>query len=66
MAHRDYESMGSIYVKHYDDRIVIESHGEFIGGVNEKILSLILQLQEINSFVRPCNDYVMFKEQGRE
>lgn len=36
MAHRDYESMGSIYVKHYDDRIVIESPGGFIGGVNEK------------------------------
>lgn len=33
MSHRDYESPGAIYVKHYPDRIVIENPGGFIDGI---------------------------------
>ena len=33
LAHRDYENMASVYVKHYPDKIVIENPGGFIGGV---------------------------------
>lgn len=33
MAHRDYRSMGSIYVKHYPDKIVIENPGSFLDGI---------------------------------
>lgn len=35
LAHRDYESLGSVYIKHYPDKIVIESPGGFIGGITE-------------------------------
>lgn len=33
MAHRDYESTGAIYVKHYPDKVVIENPGGFIDGI---------------------------------
>jgi ATP-dependent DNA helicase RecG len=33
MSHRDYESPGAIYVKHYPDKIVIENPGGFIDGI---------------------------------
>lgn len=33
LSHRDYESMASVYVKHYPDKIVIENPGGFIDGV---------------------------------
>lgn len=33
LAHRDYENMASIYVKHYPDKIVIENPGGFIDGI---------------------------------
>lgn len=36
LSHREYLSMGAVYVKHYPDRIVIESPGAFPEGVNEK------------------------------
>lgn len=36
ISHRDYESVSSIYVKHYPNRIVIENPGGFIDGVTEE------------------------------
>lgn len=33
IAHRDYQSTGAIYVKHYPDRIVIENPGGFPEGI---------------------------------
>lgn len=36
LAHRDYQSMGSVCVKHYPDRIVIENPGGFPDGITEK------------------------------
>ena len=36
LAHRDYQSMGAIYVKHYPNKIVIESPGGFPNGITEK------------------------------
>lgn len=36
MSHRDYTSMGAIYVKHYPDKIIIENPGGFIEGITEK------------------------------
>ena len=33
LSHRDYQSQGSIYVKHYPDRIVIENPGSFLDGI---------------------------------
>lgn len=35
LAHRDYENMASVYVKHYPDKIVIENPGGFLDGINE-------------------------------
>ena len=35
LSHRDYESMASIYVKHYPDHITIENPGGFLDGINE-------------------------------
>ena len=36
LSHRDYQNTGSIYVKHYPDKIVIESPGGFVDGITEK------------------------------
>ncbi len=36
LAHRYYQSMGSVCVKHYPDRIVIENPGGFPDGITEK------------------------------
>lgn len=36
LSHRDYLNQGSVYVKHYPDRIVIENPGSFPEGVTEK------------------------------
>lgn len=36
LSHRNYESMGSIYVKHYPDKLVIENPGGFLDGITEK------------------------------
>lgn len=36
LSHRDYMNTGAVYVKHYPDRIVIESPGAFPEGVTEK------------------------------
>lgn len=33
LSHRDYSSSGSIYVKHYPDKIVIENPGSFLDGI---------------------------------
>lgn len=33
LAHRDYQSMGAVYVKHYPDKIVIENPGGFLEGI---------------------------------
>ena len=35
LSHRDYESLGAVYIKHYPDRIVIENPGGFLEGINE-------------------------------
>lgn len=35
-THRRYDSPGSIYVKHYSDKLVIESPGGFLADINEK------------------------------
>ncbi len=35
LAHRDYQSMAAVYVKHYPDRIVIENPGGFLEDINE-------------------------------
>lgn len=36
LAHRDYEKMGAVYVKHYPDKIVIQNPGGFLDGITEK------------------------------
>ncbi len=36
ICHRDYQSNGAIYVKHYSDKIIIENPGGFPEGINEK------------------------------
>jgi len=39
ILHRDYTSLGSVFIKHYDDRIEISNPGGFIGGITpENIL----------------------------
>ncbi len=35
LAHRDYQSTGVVYVKHYSDKIVIENPGGFPEGITE-------------------------------
>lgn len=35
ICHRSYQSNGAIYIKHYSDKIVIESPGGFPEGINE-------------------------------
>lgn len=35
LSHRDYQSQGAIYVKHYPDKIVIENPGAFLDGITE-------------------------------
>lgn len=35
LAHRDYQSQGAVYVKHYPDRIMIENPGAFLDGITE-------------------------------
>lgn len=48
LAHRDYQSMGAVYVKHYPGKIVIENPEGFLDGITEKILLLIHLLRETN------------------
>lgn len=36
LSHRDYESSGAVYVKHYSDRIVIENPGGFPADITAK------------------------------
>lgn len=36
LSHRDYQSQGAVYVKHYPDKIVIENPGAFLDGITEK------------------------------
>ena len=36
LAHRDYQSMGAVYVKQYPDKLVIENPGGFLDGITEK------------------------------
>lgn len=36
VTHRDYQSNGAVYVKHYPDKIVIENPGGFLEDINEK------------------------------
>lgn len=36
LSHRDYESMGAVYIKQYPDKIVIENPGGFLEGITEK------------------------------
>ena len=33
LTHRDYQSPGSVYIKHYPDKIVIENPGSFLDGI---------------------------------
>lgn len=35
LSHRDYQSHGAVYVKHYPDKIVIENPGAFLDGITE-------------------------------
>lgn len=35
LSHRDYQSQGAVYVKHYPDKIVIENPGSFLDGITE-------------------------------
>ena len=35
ICHRDYQSNGAIYIKHYSDKIIIENPGGFPEGINE-------------------------------
>lgn len=35
LAHRDYQNQGSIYVKHYPDKVVIENPGGFPEGITQ-------------------------------
>ena len=43
LAHRDYQNQGSVYVKHYPDKVVIENPGGFPEGItqNNIIISII-------------------------
>ena len=36
LSHRDYQQLGAVYVKHYQDKIVIENPGGFLDGITEK------------------------------
>ncbi len=36
LTHRDYQSMGAVYVKHYPDRMIIDNPGGFPEGITEK------------------------------
>lgn len=36
LSHRDYQSMGAVYVKHYPDKIIIENPGGFLDDITEK------------------------------
>lgn len=36
LSHRDYQSLASVYVKHYPDKVVIENPGGFLDGITEK------------------------------
>ena len=36
LSHRDYQSMGAVYVKHYPNKIVIENPGGFLEGITTK------------------------------
>ena len=36
LSHRDYESLGAVYIKQYPDKVVIENPGGFLEGINEK------------------------------
>ena len=36
LSHRDYQSQGAVYVKHYPDKIVIENPGAFLDGITEE------------------------------
>ena len=36
LSHRDYQSQGAIYVKHYPDKLVIENPGAFLDGITAK------------------------------
>ena len=36
LSHRDYQSMGAVYVKQYPNKIVIENPGGFLDGITEK------------------------------
>lgn len=36
LAHRDYQSMGAVYVKQYPDKLVIDNPGSFLDGITEK------------------------------
>ena len=36
LSHRDYESMGAVYIRQYPDKIVIENPGGFLEGITEK------------------------------
>lgn len=35
LSHRDYQSQGAVYVKHYPDKIIIENPGAFLDGITE-------------------------------
>lgn len=35
LSHRDYQSQGAVYVKHYPDKFVIENPGAFLDGITE-------------------------------
>ena len=35
LAHRDYQNQGSVYVKHYPDKVVIENPGGFPEGITQ-------------------------------
>lgn len=35
LSHRDYQSQGAVYVKHYPGKIVIENPGAFLDGITE-------------------------------
>ena len=36
LAHRDYQNIGAVYVKHYPDKVVIENPGGFLDGITAK------------------------------
>ena len=38
LSHRDYQSQGAVYVKHYPDKIVIENPGAFLDGITENYI----------------------------